>query len=172
MDYYPHTFETAIDRFGVGKTKVLWYTVVFLPDDLRPELPFDQYPRLRVEGEIEEVPIANAFIPTGDGRYYLIVSPRVLKNAGVEVGDAVRVRFRVADQNHVEVPAALQRAIKADSKAASAWAALTPGKKRMLAQHVVSAKTGKTQAKRLAETLEALIDYGADLRAWRRSKAK
>jgi len=171
VDYYPHTFETAIDRFGVGKTKVLWYTVVFLPDDLRSELPFGQYPRLRVEGEIEEVSIANAFMPTGDGRYYLIVSPKVLKDAEVEVGDTVRVRFRVADQTHVEVPTALQRAIEANRQASDAWNALTPGKKRMLAQHVMSAKTSKTQSKRIREALEALIEHQADLRAWRRSKA-
>ncbi|MEM6334531.1 MAG: YdeI/OmpD-associated family protein [Planctomycetota bacterium] len=170
MNYYPHTFETTIERFGVGKTKVLWYTVVFLPDELRADLPFDQYPRLRVEGEIEEVSIANAFMPTGDGRYYLIVSPKVLKDAEIEAGDTVRVWFRVADQNYVEVPPALQQAIEADSKAANAWSRLTPGKMRMLAQHVMSAKTAKTQAKRTSEALEALIDHHADLRAWRRSR--
>ncbi|MEM9789148.1 MAG: YdeI/OmpD-associated family protein [Planctomycetota bacterium] len=170
MDYYPHKFETTVKRFGVGKTKVLWYTVVFLPDELRTELPFDQYPRLRVEGEIEEVSITNAFMPTGDGRYYLIVSPKVLKDAGVEAGDTVRVWFRVADQNHVEVPPALQRAIESDRKATKVWRTLTPGKMRMLAQHVMSAKTAKTQAKRTSEALKVLIDHHADLKAWRRSK--
>ncbi|MEM9915793.1 MAG: YdeI/OmpD-associated family protein [Planctomycetota bacterium] len=170
MDYYPHKYETTVERFGVGKTKVLWYTVVFLPDEIRSDLPFDRYPRLRVEGEIEEVPIANAFMPTGDGRYYLIVSPKVLKDAEVEVGDVVRIRFRVADQNHVEVPPALQRAINVDHQVAKAWDTLTPGRKRMLAQHVMSAKTPKTQTKRLNEALEALIEHKADLREWRRSK--
>lgn len=172
MDYYSHTFETPVERFGVGKTKVLWYTVIFLPDKFQKDLPFDKFPRLRVEGEIEEVPIQNAFIPTGDGRYYLIVSPKVLKEAEVEVGDVVRVRFRVADQNHVEVPPNLQQAIEAEANGLKAWDMLTPGKKRMLAQHVLSAKTPKTQAKRVAEALEALIHHRADLRAWRQSKTR
>ncbi|MEM9883078.1 MAG: YdeI/OmpD-associated family protein [Planctomycetota bacterium] len=170
MDYYPHRFAAPIERFGVGKTRVIWYTVVFLTRELQGLLPFDRYPRLRVEGEIAEVPIENAFMPTGDGRYYLIVSPRVLKDADVYVGDEVRVLFRIADQDHVEVPQVLRQAINDDRPAAEAWAALTPGKKRILAQHVFSAKTPKTRAKRVVESIEALIHHRADLRAWRRHR--
>ncbi|MEM1107599.1 MAG: YdeI/OmpD-associated family protein [Planctomycetota bacterium] len=170
MDYYPYRFEAPIERFGVGKKRVIWYTVVFLTKEIQEVLPFAKYPRLRVEGEIQEVPIENAFMPTGDGRYYLIVSPGVMKEADVEAGDEVRVLFRIADQDRVEVPQALQQAIDEDQQAAEAWAALTPGKKRMLAQHVISAKTPKTQAKRVAESLQALIHHQADLRAWRRHR--
>ncbi|MEM6794143.1 MAG: YdeI/OmpD-associated family protein [Acidobacteriota bacterium] len=170
MEYYPYRFEAPIERFGVGKTRVIWYSVVFLPGELQEILPFQQYPRLRVEGEIEEVPIENAFMPTGDGRYYLLVSPKVMKEAAVGVGDEVHVLFGIADQDRVEVPQALQPAIDDDRPAAEAWAALTPGKKRMLAQHVFSAKTPKTQAKRVAEALEALVHHRADLRAWRRHR--
>ncbi|MEM6332847.1 MAG: YdeI/OmpD-associated family protein [Planctomycetota bacterium] len=172
MDYYPYRFEASIDRFGVVKTRVIWYSVVFLTRELQAALPFGQYPRLRVEGEINEVPIENAFLPTGDGRHYLIVSPRVMKEAAVEAGDKVRILFRIADQNRVEVPQALQSAIDKDTQASEAWTALTPGKKRMLAQHVLSAKTPKTRAKRVVESLDALIHFRADLRAWRKARSR
>lgn len=167
MSIYPYYFEANIEKFGVGKTRKVWYNVVFLPDELRAALPFAEYPRLRVEGEIADVPIANAFIPSGDGRSYMIVAPNVLKDGGVALGDRVEMRFRIADQDHVDVPHALKEALERDEAARSHWDGLTPGKKRMVAQHVVSAKTERTRNKRVDEALAAIREFGGDLRAWR-----
>ncbi|MEO0320651.1 MAG: YdeI/OmpD-associated family protein [Pseudomonadota bacterium] len=172
MEFYPYKFEAPLDRFGVGKTRKVWYNVVFLPPVLIGELPFGAYPRLRVEGEIADIPINNAFMPTGDGRYYLIVAPTVMKGADVDLGDLVEVRFKVADQDHVDVPKILEKALAEAKKSQSAWGALTPGKKRMLAQHVASAKTDPTAVRRTNEAIDALLNFGADLRAWRQAKEK
>lgn len=170
MSQYPFVFESIIERFAVGKTKKIWYNVLFLPEHLQTQLPFDKYPRLRVEGEIADIPIANAFMPTGDGRYYVIVKPDIFKSADVVLGDEVEMRFCIADQDHVDVPNALHKAVYADSKMQQKWEVLTPGKQRMLAQHVFSAKTEPTTHKRVKEAMEALADFGADLRAWRRGR--
>ncbi|MEM9837927.1 MAG: YdeI/OmpD-associated family protein [Pseudomonadota bacterium] len=170
--FFPYAFEAPIEKFGVGKTRVIWYNVLMVPDEVCAELPLDEYPRLRIEGEIAEVPIANALMPTGDGRRYVIVSPTVLKEAEVRLGDHVEMRFRIADQDHVDVPAGLSAALRNDRNAAAMWEALTPGKKRMLSQHVLSAKTEPTQAKRIGEALDALLNHGADLRALRYARKK
>ena len=154
--YFTHEFDAHIEEFGVGKTKKVWYRVVFMPQAFESQLPFDRYTRLRVDGEISDVPISNEIIPTGGGRRYLIVSPKVLKDAGVTLGDEVTVRFRVADQDHVDVPDALIRALKADDPAREAWDALTPGKKRALAYRVAGAKTQPTIERRVNEVLETL----------------
>jgi Bacteriocin-protection, YdeI or OmpD-Associated/Domain of unknown function (DUF1905) len=166
--FYPYTFEAPVERFGVGKVRKVWYNVLFLPADVRAALPFSQYPRLRVEGEIAEMPIANAFIPTGDGRNYVIVAPSVMKEAGVALGDVVEMRFRIADQDHVDVPEALALALQGDEAAQSAWLALTPGKQRMIVQHVLSAKTPATKQRRLDEALAAIHNFGGDINKWRR----
>jgi len=167
--FFPYIFEAPIEKFGVGRKKILWYNVLILPDDFRAELPFEDYPRLRVEGEIADVPIANAFIPTGDGRYYVIVAPNVLRDGAVRLGDMVEMRFRIANQDHVEMPPALESAIHATGEAKIKWRALTAGKKRVLAQHVATAKTSPTKARRVDEAVEALMTYNADLRAWRKA---
>ncbi|MEM6649478.1 MAG: YdeI/OmpD-associated family protein [Pseudomonadota bacterium] len=172
MTIYPYQFEAPIEKFGVGKTRKIWYTVLFLPEHFHEELPFDQYPRLRVEGEIADIPINNAFMPTGDKRYYVIIAPHILKDAELELGDIVEMRFCIADQNHVDVPPALTKTLKARKDLIKKWEALTPGKQRMLAQHVMSAKTAPTQQKRLIEALEALDHFKADLRAWRQHQKK
>ena len=162
--YFTHEFEAVISEFGVGKSRKVWYRVVFMPEEFEDQLPFGQYPRLRVDGEIADIPIANAFIPTGDGRRYLIVSPAVMKGAGLAIGDTVTVRFRIADQDSVEVPVALANALEKNPSAADIWSAITPGKKRALAHHVGNAKTKPTIEKRVNEALKALVERKGSLR--------
>jgi len=135
-----------------------------MPATLEGELPFGQFPRLRIDGEIADVPIANAFMPTGDGRRYLIVSPEVMKSASLSLGDTVSVRFRIADQDHVDVPDSLTLAIDSLQPAKRVWDGLTSGKRRALAFHVSNAKTEPTQAKRIADVIEALTEFDGKLR--------
>jgi len=161
MDY---DFEGRIDRFGVGRERKVWYTVLFLPDGLATALPFGRFPRLRVEGEIADVPVAGAWMPTGDGRRYFIVSPRVLKDAGVGLGDLVEMRFGIADQDAVDVPAALADALVRDEGARAAWDALTPGRRRGLAHRVHGARTPETRARRVAEVIAELNGRRASVR--------
>ncbi|NRA31635.1 MAG: YdeI/OmpD-associated family protein [Parvularculaceae bacterium] len=170
MSFFTHEFEAPIEKFGVGKTKKIWYNVLFLPSDISATLPFDQYPRLRVDGEIADVPVNSAFIPVGDGRYYVIVGKDVLKQGDVRLGHIVSMRFGIADQDAVDVPDALAAALRNDQHAADAWAEITAGKKRMMAQHVKTAKTDPTRTKRVAEAIEAMLSHKGDLRAWRNAK--
>lgn len=153
---YDHSFEAPLERWGVGRARVVWYTVLFLPPELEAQLPFDRHPRLRVEGEIAEVPVQGAWLPTGEGRRYFIVSPAVLRAARPEPGRPVEMRFRVDDQDRVDVPDALALALMADVAANAHWRSLTPGKRRGLAHLVAAARTPPTQARKVAEVLEAL----------------
>lgn len=65
MAYLAHTFEAPLSRHGVGKTMVIWYFVLFLPEAVALTLPLKQYRRLRVVGEIRDVPVEGAWTPTG-----------------------------------------------------------------------------------------------------------
>jgi len=154
--FFDYTFEDAIDRFGVGRDRKVWYSVLFLPPELAADLPFARYPRLRVDGEIADVPVTGAWIPTGDGRRYFIVAPRVFRDAGVAVGSIVEMRFRIADQDAVDMPDALGAALSIDADATAAWARLTPGKQRGLTHIVHGAKTEPTRVRRVAEVIATL----------------
>ncbi len=156
MTYFTHEFEDQISLQGVGVKKVITYKVLFMPPRFENELPFKQYPRLRVEGEIADVPVRGALMPVGDGRRYFIVSPEVIKQTGLDVGDMVEMRFRIDDQDHVDIPTSLQSALREDDAANALWDKLTAGKKRMFTFHVSSAKTAPTEARRVAEAMEAI----------------
>jgi hypothetical protein len=149
-----HEFEATVVHHFVG---TLRYTVVYLPPEIAAELPLAQHPRLRISGEVGEVPFDGAWQPA-NGRWYLMLGKRLLKEAGLSVGDRTEVRFRVEDQDSVDVPADLQRAIDADPLAASAWAKLSPGKQRAWSHRVGSAKTGATRLRRTTEVVDKLRD--------------
>ena len=157
MSYFDFDFEGPVERLGIGRTKQVFYKVLFLPPELESELPFDQYPRLRVVGEIADVPVRGAWQPVGDGRRYFIVSPKVLSATDTGMGDLVEMRFAIDDQDYVEMPDALRDALDVDTALATAWTALTPGKQRFHAHRVLSAKTVPTIAKRVAEIRSLLL---------------
>ncbi len=152
MSFYPFSFETVITRHAVGKgARTVSYTVVLLPEDLKSQLPLNDHPRLRVDAEIANHPFNGAWQPTGQGDHYLMVPKEILKEASLFVGSPVDVRFKVADQSHVELPEALARALQRDADLMARWTALTPGKQRGFAYRVASAKTAKTIEKRVGE---------------------
>ncbi len=146
-------FEASIEYHDFGR---MGYTVVYLPEKLKAQLPFKQYPRLRVDAEIAEHPVDGAFQP-GQGKTYLILSKTLLKSAGLSLGDTVEVSFKIADQDAVDVPDPLRLAFKKNKKAQAAWDALSAGKKRALAHRVNTAKRADTVEKRVIEVIESLL---------------
>jgi len=147
---YEHTkkiweFDAPIEYHDFGR---MGYTVVYLPEKIKKNLPFKQYPRLRVNADILGYPIDGAFQPE-HGKIYLIVSKAILKEIGVKLGEQVTVQFTVADQNAVSVPIELEAALKQDKVALKVWDSLTPGKQRAFCHSVATAKTKPTIEKRV-----------------------
>ncbi|GAB4362570.1 MAG: hypothetical protein OHK0021_06600 [Bryobacter sp.] len=150
---FPFSFESPLEFFSFGD----WgYNVVYLPEEFIAELPLGEYPRLRIRGQLGNASFAGAWQPTGQSRWYLMVSKALLAKSGYRLGDIVRLRFRVDDQDAVDIPDTLAEALEADRKAQKAWEALTPGKRRGLAHMVSCAKTFPTQQKRCADILAIL----------------
>ena len=152
MSFYPHSFEAEIVPHFVGTYR---YTAVFLPADMIEALPLDRYPRLRVSGEVGDIPFSGAWQPVR-GRWYLMLSKALLKDGGYAIGDRVEVRFRVEDQETVDVPDILERALEADADAMAAWQAASAGKRRGWAYRIAAAKADATRQRRLDEVLKAL----------------
>lgn len=167
MTYFSHAFIGPISRFDVGRARIVRYKVLFLPSSLQEELPFHEFPRLRVEGEIEGVPVRGAWMPAGDGRRYFIVSPAIKAATGLDIGADVEMRFRVDDQDSVDVPNSLERALDRDSSVQALWNTLSPGKRRMFAAHVASARSPETERRRVDEALHA-IAAGLSIRDYQR----
>ena len=151
---YPYQFEGRIVYHDVGSEKYA-YTVIFLPDELAADLPLKKYPRLRITGEVRDHQIEASLTPVR-GRWYILLSKKLLRAIEASVDDEVEVRFEVADQDTVEIPRALQDALMQNKKVRDLWERQTPGKRRGLAYRVASAKTAATREKRVAEVFAIL----------------
>ncbi len=154
MSFYPHQFEAPVEYYDVGSSRYL-YTVVWLPDAVAAQLPLTEFPRLRITGEANEVEFDAALMPVA-GRHYLLFSRAMLRTMGAAVGDHVALAFRIADQEAVDIPAALAQALAEDEELSNLWDQQTAGKKRGLAYRVASAKSPATQARRIAEIFDIM----------------
>lgn len=159
MALFTHEFEAPLSTHGVGKSRVIWYHVLFMPAHLARSLPLDVHPRLRVRGEIVDIPVAGAWMPTGDGGHYFIVSPAVRKGTGARLGDMLDMRFVIDDQDRVDVPAALQDALHGRPEMRQVWERITPGKRRGLAHRVAQAKSAATIQRRIQEVMDTLWQW-------------
>lgn len=149
-------FEGEIAQIDYGR---MIYHCIYLPAGLVASLPFDQYPRLRVDAELNDWPLEAAWTPSKNG-YFLHLSKGFLKQCGLRAGDAVSVRFTIGDQDAVELCDELTAALEGDETAMAAWARLTSGKKRGLAYQINGAKRPATREKR-ATALIANLKTGS-----------
>jgi hypothetical protein len=161
--YFPHSFIAEIVQHDVGSERYR-YTVIFVPEPVKAELPLAEYPKLRISGEVDDHPIEAALTPVR-GEHYILLSKKLLAALGKRIGDEVELRFRIADQDAVEVPERLANALARDPQMRALWQATTPGKQRALAYMVASAKRAGTQDQRVdkvAAVLRGEIDLNGN----------
>lgn len=151
---YPFDFATRIKVHAFGRVD---YTVAYLPPSLIAKLPLKKYPRLRIEGEVNGDRFGGALHPVR-GKWYVLLPKRRLKKLRLAVGDEVYIAFEIADQDAVEVPPELRRALDANQKADKVWKTLTAGKRRSFAFRVSSAKQIETRERRVDEVIQAILD--------------
>lgn len=169
--YFTHTFTAPVAIYDYGK---YFYTVVYVPAAITDELPTDTYPRLRVDAEIDDVPLEGTLMPDrigsaqtqhlvdllgpqGQRVWYLMAPKKLLQTIDKRIGDEVEVRLRVADQNAVTIPEALADYLAQHAEIEAAWSRLTPGKQRGYAHRIASAKTRPTIERRLSQLAEDLL---------------
>lgn len=152
MSSYPYAFEGPIVHHYLGTMR---YTVVLLPDALAAALPFHGQPRLRMKGLFGGTPFGGAWQPS-HGRWYLMLSQRLLRASGYAVNDSVPVQFCLDDPGRVDMPTVLKEAIAADPDVQTFWNTLSPGKQRAMAHLVASAKTPETREARIERVMDAL----------------
>jgi len=152
MPRYPYQFtgRILIEKWEMGTTMKL-----YLPDDIAEKLPLKKHPRLRVEALLDGHRKSAAWQPTKEG-HYMMISRAFLKEAGINPEHEVEVKFRIVDQNRVEIPDDLREALAREPDLKAAWEQITPGKRRGLAHYIDSGKTRPTRDKRIAALLKDL----------------
>ncbi|MEM8955264.1 MAG: YdeI/OmpD-associated family protein [Verrucomicrobiota bacterium] len=147
-------FRATVTKRDFGR---MFYTVVFASKKAEREFCLREHPRLRISGKIAGTAYSGAFQPNG-GEWYLILSKRFLKEAGVGLGDRVEIELEIADQDEVDVPDDLMAELKRRVEVLEAWEGLTAGRRRGLAYRVATAKRAETRERRILEVIDLVMD--------------
>jgi hypothetical protein len=104
-----------------------------------------------VEGTLNSVEMGRRTIKPWDEKRWFIELPQALcRKAGVDTGDSVTLRLRVASDGP---PEELARLLATDPVANAAWQRLTPSQQRMVREDVAAAKQPATRERRAARAL-------------------
>jgi len=160
MGFYQYSSTAPLEKYiiapksGVGRS--LTYRVVFLERQLEAQLTFGKGNRLRIEGEIEDVPVNLAWQSAPGRGHYLMVSPVLVRQLKLKLGDVVTVRFNPVPEDAVVLPEVLADALRVSSKRRKLWEVLTPGRQRGLSSFVTAVRSPKAQASRVETVFEEL----------------
>ena len=177
-DLYPYFFEAPVEKYDFGKYH---YTVVYLPAVLMADLPLSQFSRLRIEAVVDGACLLEGALmpdtlgspqtrhllsiagkpggpPQGERIWYFMLPRQVLRTLGKSLGEVVSLRFRVADQDAVDIPQAVQELLERHETLREVWERLTPGKRRGLVHGVRSARSEETRLRRLEDLENQLLD--------------
>lgn len=160
MGFYQYSSTAPLEEYvispksGVGRS--LTYRVVFLERQLESQLTFGKGNRLRIEGEIEDVPVNLAWQSAPDRGHYLMVSPALVRQLKLKLGDVVTVRFNPVPEDAVVLPQVLADALRVSNKRRKLWEALTPGRQRGLSSFVAAVRSPEAQASRVETVFEEL----------------
>jgi hypothetical protein len=144
------TFHTVLEPTGGNNVAIV------VPDDVVAS--FGRGKRVPVSVTVDGGYTFATSIASMGGRFLVSFNAATRAATGRGAGDEVEVRLELDEAPRtVEVPAVLQTALDGDERAAKAWDALTPGRRKAHALSVSSAKTEETRGRRVAQVLEALL---------------
>jgi hypothetical protein len=115
--------------------------------------------RQRVKGRINGVPLATSIQSSGDGWLAFVVNRDMLKKLGLGPGDTVKVVMgRDEGPVVVDIPPALQKALKAKERAKTVFDGLAPSHRKAYAQWISSAKRPETRDGRVRAAVQMLLE--------------
>lgn len=150
--FFAHEFKATITNTIEGQSVG---TCLVLPGDIEVRLPFDRFPKLRVDAEIDGMEHQGAFVPFA-GRRKMMVSQRLLKRLGKSVGDVVKVGINVADQDALFLPRELDDALE-DEALRDAWGEMPLGRRRSWCFRIDKLKSREARLRNIDKLMAELL---------------
>lgn len=102
-------------------------------------------------------------MPVGDGSFYLYLNGAMRKEAGVSVGDLVRVEIEF-DQEYRNgplhsTPSWFRQALRENPKAEQNWTALAPSRKKEILRYFAQLKSPEARSRNLVRALRVLSGH-------------
>ena len=159
-------FTTEILRFEKMGEKTRWMYIE-VPADITAKLNPGVKKGYRVKGKLDNYTIEKvAILPMGEGMFIMPFNAKMRKATGKGQGGTLKVSLEL-DERTIPINAELLACLADEPKALQFFKTLSKSHQGYFSKWIDTAKTDSTKAKRIAESVNGLLqrkDFGAMLR--------
>ncbi|MFD2873535.1 YdeI/OmpD-associated family protein [Mucilaginibacter ximonensis] len=150
-------FKTMMLQFGEMGEKTGW-RYIEIPAHLAQQLKPGNKKSFRVKGFLDNYPISGfALMPMGDGAFIMPVKTEIRKAIHKEAGAMLTVKLEEHADFKVDIPHDLQDCFDFDPEAFEQFKTLAMSHRNYFVKWIESAKTDETRAKRIVNTVNAML---------------
>lgn len=150
-------FTATIQRFKEQGEKTGW-TYIQVPAGLATQLVAGNKKGFRVKGFLDNYPFSGiSLLPMGGGDFILTLNATVRKGIRKNIGARLNVRMEV-DKKPIMPPKELLECLADEPQAMERFNKLTKSHQNYFTQWIKQAKTEPTKAKRIAASINALVN--------------
>ena len=164
-------FTTMILQFAEQGEKTGW-SYIEIPADIAQQMKPGNKKSFRVRGMLDALPVRGmALMPMGEGNFIMALKAEVRKGIHKNAGAMLQVRLETDDDFKIEMPADLQECFDFEPEALEFFNTLAKSHRDYFIKWIDSAKTSETRAKRIVNTINAMLrkwPYNVMLREMRK----
>ena len=154
-------FSTIILQFGEQGEKTGW-SYIEIPADLAQQLKPGNKKSFRVKGMLDSLPVRGmALMPMGDGNFIMALKAEVRRALHKNSGAVLHVALEEDRDFRIDMPDDLKECIDFEPEAFDFYNTLPKSHRDYFIKWINDAKTNETRAKRIVNTVNAM------LRKWR-----
>ncbi len=150
-------FKTIMLQFGEMGEKTGW-RYIEVPADIALELKPNNKKSFRVKGALDSFSFEGfALMPMGDGKFIMPIKAEIRKAIRKEAGAMLTVKLEEHKDFKVAMPADLQECFEFDPETEAQFNSLAMSHRNYFIKWIESAKTSETRAKRIINTVNAML---------------
>ncbi len=150
-------FTTIILQFADQGEKTGW-TYIEVPADTAEQLNPGNKKSFRVRGMLDGFAVAGmALMPMGGGNFIMALKAEVRKGIRKSAGAILQAKLEIDTDYKVEIPAELQECFDFEPDALEFFNSLPKSHREYFLKWINDAKTSETRAKRIVNTVNAML---------------
>ncbi|HVW95205.1 MAG TPA: YdeI/OmpD-associated family protein [Mucilaginibacter sp.] len=167
------TFDAIILQFAEQGEKTGWQ-YIDIPADIAQHLKPGNKKSFRVRGMLDGLAVSGmALMPMGEGNFIMALKAEVRKKLHKNSGAMLKVCLEEDTDYKVEIPADLKECFEFEPEAFDFFNSLAKSHRDYFIKWINSAKTGETRAKRIVNTVNAMLrrwSYNQMIRAMKKER--
>jgi hypothetical protein len=150
-------FTTMILQFAEQGEKTGW-SYIEIPADIARRMKPGNKKSFRVRGMLDALPVNGmALMPMGEGNFIMALKAEIRKGIHKNAGAMLHVKLEEDVDFKVEIPADLQECFDFEPDAFDFFNTLAKSHRDYFIKWIDSAKTNETRAKRIVNTINAML---------------